>query len=265
MRPGDGAASDLVALEEPLEIGSRGRPSGCSWRTPGDDHRLALGFLFSEDRRVRLRVQRGLSLSRPGDESYGSALELAPGVRRASTGSGSRAPKRGFASNSACGVCGRRAVEDLAGARRARPHRPAPGCVRGREGRRSARSPAGVLGDGRTARRGALGPRRHAHRRARGRGTAQRGRQGRGGAPPLLAEAASGGPGPAPVLLTVSSRAGLEIVQKAARARIPVVATVSAPTSLAIELARAAGLTLAGFVRPGRMNVYAGAERLTGL
>ena len=64
-------------------------------------------------------------------------------------------------------------------------------------------------------------------------------------------------------MLTVSSRAGFEMVQKAARARIPIVATVSAPTSLAVELARRRGLTLAGSCAGGGMNVYAGMERIT--
>jgi FdhD protein len=72
----------------------------------------------------------------------------------------------------------------------------------------------------------------------------------------------SGRQDPAQLLLLVSGRVAFEIVQKALAARIAFIAAISAPTSLAVDFARTGGQTLVGFLRDGRMNIYAGADRV---
>ena len=187
VRPGDGAASDLVALEEPLEIRIAGETVGVLMRTPGDDHRLALGFLFSEG-----IVESASEFSavyhcgRPGDESYGSAHRARPGVRRAHR----LGADRGHEARLRVELRLRRLRTARGGGprdgarRRPTPIAPLPAAFVGEKvaALRDHQPVFAVTGG--DARRGALGARRHARRRARGRGTAQRGRQGRGGAPP---------------------------------------------------------------------------------
>lgn len=262
---GETESSDLVAVEEPLEIRIAGEPLGILMRTPGEDHRLALGFLFSE--RVldsAMDVTAIFHCGRPGEEGYGNAIEVTPASGARLDWGRLDGARRGFAAGSACGICGRKAIADLlAGIDRlpggpvlaasavseavaaVRDHQPAFAATGGTH--------AAALWD----RDGAL--------------VAAHEDVGRHNAVDKVVGAlllareearARGAPPPDPALLAVTSRAGLEVLQKAARARIPIVASVSAPTSAAIELARRAGVTLAAFVRGGRMNVYAGRERI---
>jgi FdhD protein len=265
--PGRDPASglDLVAVEEPLEIRVAGETVAVLMRTPGDDRQLALGFLYAEGVISSADdVAAVYHCGRPDDEGYGNLVEVAPSSSRGLDWGVLDGARRPFAASSACGVCGRRGVEDLL--RGFAP--PAPGfsvrasevAARVEELRRNQPvfgATGGVHVAALWARDGSLVA---AHEDV-GRHNAVD--KVVGALLVALVEAARGGrPPPEPGLLAVSSRAGLEVVQKAARARIPVVATVSAPTSLAIELARSAGLTLAAFVRGGGMNVYAGADRI---
>lgn len=261
-RHGEGAATDLVALEEPLEVRLAGERVGLLMRTPGDDHRLALGYLFSEGIISSAAcVSAVYHCGRPGDEAYGNTIEVAPSSSARIDWERVDASRRDASASSACGVCGRSAVDDLvAGLLPPDPIAPLPAALVA-EKVAALRDHQPVFAATGATHVAALWTRDGALIAAHedvGRHNAVDKVLG------ALLVARAHAPS-VPALLTVSSRAGFEVVQKAARARIPVVATVSAPTSLALSLARAAGLTLAGFVRPGRMNVYTGAERITGL
>jgi FdhD protein len=246
---------DEVAREEPLELRLADETVAIVMRTPGADERLALGFLLAEG-----IISSADDLSsvahcgRPGSEGWGNVVNAvpAPGARiawdRIDRGA------RTTVASSACGVCGRLTIDDLLqGLEPLPPGDPLPAAlVAAAVERLRERQP---LFD----RTGGV----HAASACAADGTplATHEDVGRHNAVDkvvgslLLARRAKDAREAA--LLVLSGRAGFEIVQKAARARVPVVAGVSAPTSLAVELAERAGITLCGFVRKRRMNVYA--------
>ncbi len=260
----DGAeGQDAVAVEEPLEIRVDGEAVATTMRTPGADEDLALGFLLGEGILAGAAdVGSVARCGRPGDEGYGNVVEVrsAAGLRldpaRVLEGT------RFTAGTSACGVCGRRSIEGLL-ARAAPlddPRRIDPDLVpRALLALRSAQpafaATGGLHAAALVSAEGALLAaaedvgRHNAVDKAVG-ALVRRGMIGAGAA------------SPGPALLAVSGRASFEIVQKAAAARVPAVASVSAPSSLAVDVALAARILLCGFVRGGAYNVYAHAWRL---
>ena len=178
-----------------------------------------------------------------------------------------RAARRGTLTTSACGVCGRRNVDDLLAVCPPLPAGPvlAPDAVaRATEHLRGVqRNFARTGGVHAAAVLDAEGHLLAAHEDVGRHNAVDKVvgslvlagvvRQGRRPHPPLTRQ---------PAVLAVSGRVSFEIIQKAAMARIPIVAGVSAASSLAVDLALRAGMTLATFVRNGRFNVYTGQERL---
>lgn len=252
--------TDHLAQEEPLELrllqAGGEHTLSVTLRTPGADRELALGWLYAEgliqgtDDVLELRPWQRGDL-------------VAPNVWQVRLRSGPERPRglaRRTVTSSACGVCGAGSLERLA-------VRAAPAVWRG-----PPLPPEVVLGLGaalRAAQPGfALTGGLHAAGlfTAGGACLAAYEDVGRHNAVDKLIGWALG-EGRLPLsdhLLTVSSRAGFEIVQKAALAGIPVICAVSAPTSLAADVAAALGLTLIAFLREGRFNVYSGEERLAG-
>jgi FdhD protein len=233
---------DVVAVEEPLEIRVDGEPVAVTMRTPGHDEELALGFLYGE----------GLI---DGPREAGPARDLAANTIEVRGPLARELPARRFYTTSSCGVCGKGAIEEVA------VH-----CAALAPGPRVERElladlPERLVQPG-FARTGAL----HATGLfdAAGGLLCVREDVGRHNAMDKVVGWALG-EGMVPLsrlLLCASGRLSFELVQKALVAGAPVLVGVGAPTSLAVALARERGLTLCGFARQGRMNVYAGEQRV---
>lgn len=251
----DAGGEDRVAVERPLEIRVDGRALAVTLRTPGHDPELVLGFLASEGvvrAAADVRSVR-LTTSARDDEADVAEVELAPSV----TLDWSRL-ERHFASSAACGLCGRARLEALR-----QGLAPAPAAGRTLDPAALAALPERLRAfQSGFAASGGL----HAAALCADDLGVQVVREdiGRHNAVDKVCgwRLAAGEPAAATGLLWVSGRAGAELVLKAARAGIPVMAAVGAPTTLAIALAEAAGMTLVGFLREGRMNVYGGGDRL---
>ncbi|MGN6613177.1 MAG: formate dehydrogenase accessory sulfurtransferase FdhD [Angustibacter sp.] len=250
---------DTVTVEEPLQVRVGGRPLTVTMRTPGDDFDLTIGFLLTEGLIASAQdVATLMHCQDEGDDGRPTFnvvdVVLQPGVELPDV-----SLERSFFSSSSCGVCGKASVDAV-----------------------RVRSPYDLAADTTPVSPAALAAMPDALRTAQkvfertgglhaaglftadGELLAVREDIGRHNAvDKVIGWAAREGRLPLTgCVLFVSSRASFELTQKAMMAGIPCLAAVSAPSSLAIELAKEAGMTLAGFVRPPRMTVYAGAERL---
>ena len=233
---------DHVAVEEPLEIRVDGRPLAVTMRTPGHDAELAVGFLFGEGLIDSARP------AEPPDDLAANTIEVAGPLTR-------EPGERRFYTTSSCGVCGKGALEEVAVHSAPLPDGPSiprdllaalPDRLRQPTFERTGGLHATGLFD--------AGGELLIAREDVGRHNAMDkviGRAMMDGLVPL-----------SQWILCVSGRLSFELVQKAAVAGAPILVGVGAPSSLAVELAADRGMTLAGFARNGRVNIYTGAERV---
>ena len=246
---------DYLVAEEPLEIRVGGAPLTVTMRTPGHDLELAAGFLFTEG----LVQERGQIASLSEDsadkpESRGNRVE----VEFAGAELGREQIQRNFFAASSCGICGKASIDAIR-VRGVQPPNPEfrfdsellctlPEKLRAAQtifGRTGGLHAAGLFS-------------------AQGELIAVREDVGRHNAVDKIAGwALLNGKLPlAEHALMVSGRGGFEIIQKALVAGIPLLASVSAPSGLAVQLARELGLTLVGFLRGRRFLIYSGEQRL---
>jgi FdhD protein len=241
----DGGVADRVAVEEPLEIRVAGEALAITMRTPGHDEELAVGFLHGE------------GLLAGAVRHVGPTPDLVANVVDVDAPLAHQPQARRFYTTSSCGVCGKGALEEVA----VHADRLPPGPIVERA--LLAALPDGLRQPGFEVTGGL-----HATglfdatgtllcvREDVGRHNAMDKVIGRAlldGALPLHGR-----------LMCVSGRLSFELVQKAAVAGCPILVGVGAPSSLAVELAADRGMTLCGFARHGKVNVYTGAERVRG-
>ncbi len=246
----DGTAeerADLLAVEEPLEIRIDGAPLTVTMRTPGDDIDLAAGFLYTEGLLGSLSDVHEIRMCDENVAAVSMRTSLA------------MAPSRQFVTTSACGVCGKDSIDAIRVRSRfdvaADPVRVLQAVLAGlpdrlRAAQRVFASTGGLHAAGLFTADGEL----LVLREDVGRHNAVDKVAGwalRSGRLPLAGH-----------VLLVSGRASFELAQKAVMMGVPVLAAVSAPSSLAASLADETGLTLVGFLRGTSMNVYSGAERV---
>jgi FdhD protein len=235
---------DLVAVEEPLEIRIGGKPVSITMRTPGNDAELAAGFLFGEG------ILRSVADIERIDGAVNITLKTEVDTDRL---------ERNFYATSSCGVCGKASIEAVHATGCAMLPRNgfavAAAIVHGLPG--SLRESQAVFDRTGGLHAAALFDRDGKLASVRedvGRHNAVDkviGAEFLAGRTPLLDR-----------MLLVSGRVSFELVQKAVMAGIPLLAAVGAPSSLAVELARRFEMTLLGFVRDDRFNVYSGDWRV---
>ena len=241
--PGASRERDSVAVEEPLEIRVNGAPVAVTMRTPGHDEELALGFLLSEGIDPK-RATPPVDLAANTIEVEADAFDPA-GL------------ERHFYTSSSCGVCGKGALEavaveapEVASDLRAAALLLAELPERLREQQAAFAETGGLHATGLFDPTGKL--------------LCLREDVGRHNAMDKVIGWAFGEQRLplADAILCVSGRLSFELVQKSAVAGCPIMVAVGAPSSLAVDLARDRGLTLCGFARDGRLNVYTEAWRV---
>ncbi|QBJ95064.1 formate dehydrogenase accessory sulfurtransferase FdhD [Rhodococcus sp. ABRD24] len=251
---------DTLAVEEPLEIRLGGRSLTVTMRTPGNDVDLVHGFLLSEgiigSPQDVSTIRYCDGVDEDGVNTYNVLdVEMAAGVPDPGTRG-----QREFLTTSACGVCGKASLDDVATRSRfaltdstvtvsAAALSAMPKTLRA--GQRIFEATGGLHAAGLFTPDGVL--------------LALREDVGRHNAvDKVLGWALTDNRVPlTDTVLIVSGRASFELAQKATMAGIPLLGAVSAPSSLAVDLARDRGLTLVGFLRGSSMNVYAGGQRIT--
>lgn len=247
--------TDILAVEEPLEIRVRGKSVAVTMRTPGNDPELAVGFLLSEGVIHQRADILEIAPCQQGDAAdRGNILNvfLAPSVDF----DFEKLTRHVFASSS-CGLCGKASIESVhqhfapvESELRLHPDtlRGLPNKLRSRQDTFSQTGGlhAAALFD-------AKGQLISAHEDI-GRHNA---------VDKVLGERFLAGASVSESILLVSGRSSFEIMQKALSARVPMVAAVSAPSSLAVEFAQESGQTLIGFLRGDSFNVYSHPERVT--
>lgn len=247
---------DYLAAEEPLEIRVDAEPLSVTMRTPGHDRELAAGFLFTEGI-VQRRAQIISIEENAGDRDANRAnvvrVQLAP-----ESAPDTEKLRRNFFAASSCGICGKASIDSVR-SRTLEPPNPnfrldPDVLVRLPEALRESQAVFGRTGGLHAA--GLFD--------AEGKLLVLREDIGRHNAvDKAIGWALLDDRVPlADAVMLVSGRGGFEIVQKAIAAGIPIVASVSAPSSLAVQLARELRLTLIGFLRGRRFVIYAGEERI---